>query len=256
MKELTVLIDDKISSELANINSANLLNEEDMVQLTEMLPELQHNVRTQTIWRTETEIRVSVLNEKDFPDNSSKYHQAKLEQMVFFEQLLDLSFEYKKLQKKIQLIECEIEEMKYELEDDTDSLHNRKLYIKMELKDIDKKQMIYTLQNMQIQARERMRELKIWSKIKKELDDNSFDIDNKDTNQLLSLTKKYTIEAWNLMNSKIPDTDIASLNNIANLFTTMINKCIECKMINEILEYFGMESNVSKWLITKFNIKI
>jgi hypothetical protein len=72
-----VKVDDRTEMYLTDIKTSNLLSNESMQKLNELAPEIQHGFQTQTIWRTETEMRCSVLNDMNFPDNASKYHQVK-----------------------------------------------------------------------------------------------------------------------------------------------------------------------------------
>jgi hypothetical protein len=79
-----ITLENRSERYLTDVKKANLLPIELEERLIQLKPELTHVVKTQTIWRTETEIRCSVLNDMNFPDKASKYHQAKLEQLVFF----------------------------------------------------------------------------------------------------------------------------------------------------------------------------
>lgn len=239
---------------LTDVKRSNLLSDELLSKVENMLPELKHNMITQTIWRTETEIRCSVLNDKDFPDKSSKYHQAKLEQMVFFEQLLQLSFEYRKTQQELFIKESEIEELEERLLDNELKQYEiKKLNAQLNIKLIEKEEITYRLQNMKIQGKERVRELEIWSKIKSELDDNTFDKDNKDENQLISLTRRYIQEAYIINNSKSA-SDTAGFNNIIAQFNSLCIECIKRNKLDEVLSYFG-EGAVSSWVREIFNVK-
>ena len=47
------------------------------------------------MFRTETEMRISVLNDLKHPTPGAKYWQAVREQNVFFEQMIFLSFDYR-----------------------------------------------------------------------------------------------------------------------------------------------------------------
>ncbi|NLZ46843.1 MAG: hypothetical protein GX896_09160 [Clostridiales bacterium] len=241
---------------LQDIKEAGLLPEKLELRVANLLPELEHNFKTQTLWRTETEIRCSVLNDKDFPDKASKFHQAKLEQMVFFEQLLDLSFEYRKTQQKLNIKEAEIEEIEDKLlNDDLKEYQIKKMRARLEIKNIEKQEIIYSLENMRVQGKERVRELEIWSKIKNELNDGSFDTDNKDKNQLISLTIRYIQEAFNI--SKFASgTDIGSAGNIMAQFHMLVKECLVRGLLNDVLNYFGSDSEITKWLISYFGLEV
>ncbi len=240
---------------LSDVRQADLLPDTLLSKVESLLPELKHDIATQTIWRTETEIRCSVLNEKDFPDNASKYHQAKLEQMVFFEQLLQLSFEYRKRQQELFIKEAEIEELQDKLTNkDLKVYEVKKLHAELTIKEIEKQECAYGLRNMQIQAKERFREIETWSKIKQELDDGSFDKDNKDSSQLISLTKRYIQEAFNVLHMN-NTSDTAGFNNILAQFQSLSKECIARNVFEEVLLYFGKDSSIYQWAKQIFNIK-
>lgn len=239
---------------LQDIKQADLLPNNLLSKVENMLPELKHNIETQTIWRTETEIRCSVLNDKDCPDKASKYHQAKLEQMVFFEQLLQLSFEYRKMQQELFIKEADIEELYDRLEQSTKPYENKKLKAQINIKEIEKQELIYGLRNMQIQGKERVREIETWSKIKEELDDGSFDKDSKDSNQLISMTRRYIQEAYNILHLN-NTSDTAGYNNILAQFYSLCKECIARGVFEEVLNYF-YDSKIIEWIAQVFNLKI
>jgi hypothetical protein len=239
---------------MKNIQESELLPDNLLVKLHDMIPELRHDFDTQTIWRTETEIRCSVLNEKDFPDKASKYHQSKLEQTVFFDQLLQLSFQFRKKQQELDIKDAEIEE----LEDlkDTEGIKAyriKKIQAQINIKKIEKQELVYGLNNMKKQGEERMRELLIWSKVKSELDDGSFDIDNKDTNELVSLTKRYIQEAYNITHMN-GSQDTAGFNNILAQFYSLCYECLRRNILRDILNEFN--DNIIQWVAIALNLKI
>jgi hypothetical protein len=242
---------------LANIKKADLLTPELMNIVTTLAPELGHVFRTQTVWRTETEIRCSVLNDMSFPDNASKYHQAKLEQLVFFEQLLHLSFEFRTLKEDLNIIEADIEELEYKLEnDDLKSFEVKTLNAELNKKRIDMEEKALGIQHHQIQARERIREVEIWSRIKDELDDGSFDKDTKDTNQLISMTRRYIQEAWNAMHVG-KGGDISSYSNITAQFFKLIKECLIRGLFEEVMTPWGGPGNhIFDWVCKECGVQI
>jgi hypothetical protein len=240
---------------MKSIKDSELLTNDLLVKLNDMIPELRHDFDTQTIWRTETEIRCSVLNGKDFPDNASKYHQAKLEQTVFFDQLLQLAFQFRKKQQELDIKEAEIEELE-DLKniEGIKPYRDKKIQAQINIKKIEKQEIVYGLNNMKKQGEERMRELIVWSKVKGELDDGSFDIDNKDTNELVSLTKRYIQEAYSVVNMTGGSQDTAGYNNIIAQFVSLCYECVRRGILQDILKEFP--ENVVQWVIQFLNLKI
>ena len=167
-------------------NLHNLLDSNDVSAFKGMVDELRDTWTKKQIFRTETEMRFSVLSDLKYPTNAAKYWQCVREQNVYLEQLMALSFDYRRNDAKIKWLEKKLQK-------ETDEY-------KKECYEIDLDQKRYDKASMELTARDRMREIKLWSKLKKENDDGTFDKDNVNTHQLESyhkimLNKKNTITA-------------------------------------------------------------
>ena len=163
-------IQDLIEKEAPNLN--NLLEPEDVSIFNGMTEELRDTWTKKQMFRTQTEMEFSVLNDAKYPTKAAKYWQCVREQNVFLENLMSLSFDYRKNDVHIKRLEKKILE-------ETDEL-------KVELAQIDLDQKNYDKASMQLVARDRMREIKLWSMYKKKYDDGKFDTKNVDTHQLES----------------------------------------------------------------------
>ena len=153
----------------------NILPQEDVAEFKNMIGELRDTWTKKQIFRTETEARISVLQDLKYPTRAAKYWQCVREQNVFLENLMSLSFDYRRTAAKIKKLKKKVEEEKDEY--------------KKELYQIDLDEKIYQQANSELIAKDRMRELKMWSKLKKEFDDGSFDNKNVNTHQLESYRK-------------------------------------------------------------------
>jgi len=162
-----------IEKEAPNLN--NLLDPEDVSKFKELTGELRDTWTKKQMFRTQTEMEFSVLNDAKYPTKAAKYWQCVREQNVFLENLMSLSFDYRRNEVKIKRLEKKLAE-------ETDPL-------KQELHQIDLDEKIYSRAGMQLVARDRMREIKLWSMYKKKYDDGSFDTTNVDTHQLESFGK-------------------------------------------------------------------
>ena len=121
-----------------------ILPEKDVKDFKSMASELKDSWRKKQMFRTETEMRVSVLDDIRHPTLASKYWQAVREQSVMFEQVVILSFDYRRHDVKIKQLQRKIKEEKDDL--------------KIELFKIDLEQKIFDRANMELQAKDRMRE--------------------------------------------------------------------------------------------------
>jgi len=173
-------IKELIEKEAPNLN--NILEPEDVSVFKEMTEELRDTWTKKQMFRTETEMSFSVLNDAKYPTKAAKYWQCVREQNVFLENLMSLSFDYRRIEVKIKRLQ--------------EKLDNESHPLKKELLQIDIDEKIYNKASMQLVARDRMREIKLWSKFKKKFDDGSFDTKDVNTHQLHSyhLTMKNKAE--------------------------------------------------------------
>ena len=173
-------IKELIEKEAPNLN--NILEPEDVSVFKAMTEELRDTWTKKQMFRTETEMSFSVLNDAKYPTKAAKYWQCVREQNVFLENLMSLSFDFRRT-------EVKIKRLQEKLDKEEDSLKRELLQI-----DIDEK--VYGKASMQLVARDRMREIKLWSKFKKQFDDGSFDTKDVNTHQLNSyhLTMKNKAE--------------------------------------------------------------
>ena len=169
-----------IEKEAPNLN--NLLDPEEVKIFKGLTEELRDTWTKKQMFRTETEMSFSVLNDAKYPTKAAKYWQCVREQNVFLENLMSLSFDYRRA-------EVKIKRLQEKLDKEEDPLKRELLQI-----DIDEK--VYGKASMQLVARDRMREIKLWSKFKKKFDDGSFDTKDVNTHQLHSyhLTMKNKAE--------------------------------------------------------------
>jgi len=159
-----------IEKEAPSLN--NLLDPNDVQEFKELTNELRDTWTKKQVFRTETEMRMSVLQDAKYPTKASKYWQCVREQNVFLENLMSLSFDARRNEVKIKRLQ--------------EKLLTEEDPLKKELLQIDIDEKIYSVANMQLVARDRMREIKLWSTLKKEFDDGSFDTQDVNRHQLES----------------------------------------------------------------------
>ena len=176
----------------------SVLEKKDITYLKELIPELKDTWIKKQMHRTETEMRFSVLNDGAFPTDASKYWQAVREQNAHFESLMTLSLETRQT-------DVEIKKLLRDLETEEDELEKESILIELDAKR-------YRKANEELMATQRLREVKLWSIIKKECieRDPNFDTKDADTHQLESYRKIMV----NKRNSLGPASDQGSTFNI------------------------------------------
>ena len=190
-----------IEKETPNLN--NILDPEDVESFKDLKLELKDTWTKKQQFRTETEMRFSVLNDFKHPTSASKYWQCVREQNTFLENLMILSFDARRA-------EIELKKLKQDLEKEKDPLEKELIQI-----DIDEK--VFSIATMQLTAKDRMREIKLWSSLKKELDDGTFDTKNVNTHQLDSYHEVYK----NRVSSLTSGTSQAEVFNAIGQFETI-----------------------------------
>jgi len=154
-----------------------LLDKSQASEFKRMVPELQDTWVKKQMFRTETEMRFSVLSDNKHGTNASKYWQSVREQNSHFENLMQLSFDYRKN-------DVEIEKLEHKIIDPNEDKFEKKL-AKVELEE-----KLYGRANMELVAKARMKEISTWSKLKKEFNDGKFDDRDVNTHQAESYTHR------------------------------------------------------------------
>ena len=213
-----------IQQEEVHLN--NLLETEDLKSFKSMVEELRDTWTKKQIFRTETEMKVAVLDDGRYPTRASKYWQCVREQNVFLENLMSLSFDYRRNEAKIKWLQKK-------LETETDE-YKRELY------QIDLDEKIYGKANMELVAKDRLREIKLWSKFKAEYDDGSFDTKNVNSHQFESLAQIMEHKK----NSITPGSSQAEVFNVLSQVDTIARIKQEKQLTNDKKEQlqYGKES--------------
>jgi len=190
-----------IEKEAPNLN--NLLDVEDVKIFKGLTEELRDTWTKKQMFRTETEARFSVLQDNRYPTKASKYWQCVREQSTYLDNLMSLSFDYRRNDAKIKWLEGKIskEERKPVLAQDEYKLSKYKI-------DLDEAR--FGKASMEKTARHRMREIKMWSMLKKEFNDGSFNDKDVNQHQLESYHKMYAGKAKNITSST-PESEVFNI---------------------------------------------
>ena len=184
----------------------SVLKQEDAQSIVALKEELTDTWTKKQIFRTETEMRISVLNDGKHPTQASKYWQSVREQNAMFEALMGLSFDLRRQEIK----RLKLEKKMLKAQNEGDELKQMEVQI-----DLDEN--LYGRANMEQVAQDRVRELNTWSKIKSELKDGSFDDKNVNSHQ----AESYKLALTNRVNSLGPNAGPAEVVNAVGPLKTI-----------------------------------
>ena len=184
-------IRDIIEKETPNLH--NLLSTEEVSDFKAMTNELRDTWTKKQMFRTETEARFSVLQDNRYPTKGAKYWQCVREQSSYLDNLMTLSFDYRRNEAKIKWLDSKIDKEKDE--------YKKTKY------EIDLDECRFGKASMEKTAKHRMREIKMWSKLKGEFNDGSFNDKDVNDHQLESYGMQYYEKAKTL-NENSSDTEI------------------------------------------------
>ena len=183
-------VKDLIQQEEAHLN--NLLEVNDLNDFKGMVDELRDTWTKKQMFRTETEARFSVLQDNRYPTKAAKYWQCVREQSSYLDNLMTLSFDYRRNEAKIKWLEGKVEKEQDEY--------------KLSKYEIDLDECRYAKASMEKTAKHRMREIKMWSRLKSEFNDGSFNDKDVNQHQLESYGLQYAAKAQQLTENS-SDTD-------------------------------------------------
>ena len=187
-------VKDIIKKEEIHLN--NLLEQEDLSAFKGMVDELRDTWTKKQMFRTETEARFSVLQDNRYPTRAAKYWQCVREQSTYLDNLMALSFDYRRNDAKINWLEKKIDK-------EEDEYKTTKYQI-----DLDECR--FAKASMEKVAKHRMREIKMWSKLKKEFNDGSFNDKDVNQHQLESYHKMYAGKAKSIT-SNTPESEVFNI---------------------------------------------
>lgn len=196
----------------------SILKPEDFKFLSDISDELSDSLKKRQMFRTETEMAISVLDDIHHPTTAAKYWQSVREQAVMFEALVSDGFDHRRTELKIRKLKDKLEKCQDEFE-------------KEEIQ-IDLDEAVCRLASIELVAKDRIRELKLWSRIKKELDDGSFDTTDVNTHQLVSYAQRFILQA-----SNAPDNmPMSEANNLMGQLQTSIKELSERGLLKRVLD--------------------
>lgn len=209
------------------VKQSDILTLQDFKDLQNLSSELKETFIKAQMFRTRTEMEVSVLNDIKHPTPASKYWQSVREQNVMFHELVMLSYEYRK-----NLIE--IEQIKRKLVKEEDDLEKELLQIELEKK-------TFIARNQEKTAKARIEELKEWSDIKEReaAQMNKEELEKVDNHQLISYTKRWIKQSIVMGDSGSP----AERQNLFGQLRSGILLSNKRGVLDNVLKSFPIEIN-------------
>jgi hypothetical protein len=179
------------------------LDEKEKTEIIKLTEELKDAWNKRQVFRTETEMRFSVLNDGNFPTPASKYWQCVREQTMMLDNLIGLSFEMRRNLLKKKKLEEKIGTLtdKFDVEEGI-----------IDLEEINWKQL-----SMEQTAKDRVREILLWSQLKEELDDGTFDTKNVNTHQ----AESYKLALQNRLQTLTEGSSQAEVLNVIGPLNTL-----------------------------------
>jgi len=187
-------VKDLIQQEETHLN--NLLEQNDLSDFKGMVDELRDTWDKKQMFRTETEARFSVLQDNRYPTKAAKYWQCVREQSSYLDNLMSLSFDYRRNEAKIKWLESKVQSEQDEY--------------KLTKYQIDLDEAKFSKASMEKTAKHRMREIKMWSKLKGEFNDGSFNDKDVNQHQLESYGMQYHEKAKSL-NANSSESEIFNI---------------------------------------------
>jgi hypothetical protein len=205
------------------IGQSKILTDNDLNVIRDLKGELVDNFLHAQVFRTRTEMEVSVLNDMNFPTPDAKYWQCQREQGVHFHELVMLSYDYRKnlveirkLQKKLRV-----------LPDDEFVEDERELLI------IEIEKLTFIARNQEKVAKDRIREVREWHEIKDRLIPQMVhSLEDCNEHQLVSYTRRFIYQWLAMGESGSP----GERQNLMSQMDMAVRACISKKCIGPILE--------------------
>jgi hypothetical protein len=200
------------------IGESTILTADDLNVIGELKDELVNNFMHAQVFRTRTEMEVSVLNDMNFPTPDAKFWQCQREQGVHFHELVMLSYEYRK-----SLVE--IKKLKRKLESEQDELERELIQIEIE-------KLTFIARNQEKVGKDRIREVREWHEIKERLKPQMIhSLEDVNEHQLVSYTRRFIYQYLAMGESGSP----GERQNLTSQMDMAIQACISKKCIGPIL---------------------
>jgi len=207
---------------ILEITKSGILSSESLELFKSVQSDCINSMKIVQVFRTRTEMDVSVLNDLKFPTAASKYWQAVREQSVMTSELIMLSFEYRKNEVEMRIEARMIEEEEDELLKELHQIeYERKLFIQADQRRV---------------ASARINEMINWSDIKNihRSEMTKAELANPDNHQLISYTRRWIGQTMQMGAGASP----AERQNLIGQLQSGLMKCSEFGILDEVISPF------------------
>ena len=235
IKDLMVFNSDAI----AVIEDTPLFSQEEKMELISASENMENSFFHSQVFRTDTEARISVLNDVKFPTPASKYYQSLREMNVHQCELVNLLYDYEEKKQDLKIVRADIMELEENLLNAEKESDKIRINAQIKKKEIELAKTSFSLKTMKRMADGRKQEIMQWDKILRELtpvmDDLKIPKDDPDAHQKISYAVRFIRQARNSFLSNV-EMGTAEANNLLGQLTTNM------KVIREE----GLEATVAR----------
>ena len=240
------------------ITNTPLFNEEEKQEFREFSENMEKAFQNSQVFRTDTEIRISVLNDIKFPTEASKYYQALREMNGHQCELVGLLYDYDLKKEDLNILQAEKLELEHQLKQaetqKSPSYEIMKVTTNRNKKDIQIRQETFNLKSIKRVADGRKEEIRNWNKILNELEPILLKLniptDNVDAHQKISYCIRFIRQTMNAMatNANMSGSEI---NNLLGQLQTNLKVIHQEHLEDAIMVYLN---NAEKTFLTSKNL--
>jgi hypothetical protein len=214
------------------VTSTPIFSENEKKELLIATENMENAFFHSQIFRTDTEARVSVLNNQKHPTIASKYYQCLREMNVHQCELINLLCRHETKREDLKIIQADI----MELEDKLTHNSVKEWEILRTQAEINKKYILlkqhsFDLKNMKREADDRKREILMWDTLLKELEPEmkrqEIPTDDPNAHQLISYAIRFIKQCITTFSTKETTMNVGEIQNIVGLLSTTIKKVRE-----------------------------
>jgi len=219
IKDLMIFNEDAI----AVIEETPLFSEDEKRELITASENMENSFFNSQVFRTDTEARISVLNDVKFPTPASKYYQSLREMNVHQCELVNLLYDYEEKKQDLKIVRADIMDLDEQLGNSERESDKIRFEAELKKKEIELAKTSFSLKTMKRMADGRRKEIMQWDKILKELDPAMDELkipkNDPDAHQKISYAVRFIRQARNSFLSGV-QMGTAEANNLLGQLTT------------------------------------